>query len=380
MIPYILCFLITTLFAYGAEKCFRNKNNKIGILCLIIVITILSVFAGLRSPDLGFDTQYYVTPLIKRINAINFNYSKLIDTTNLELGYVTYGFILLKIFNNINFLEFGLNLIVNIFVIVYAYSKREQVSLSRFILVYELTLYIMSFNIVRQCISTAIVIFSMKFLEKKKYFTTAFLFIIAFLFHNSAFIAIITYVLFVILQSKKIRKKDKSIISILVFLMICFGCMFYDKIIVSLYQASIIPYKYYNYLNLEQYNVQKLNFKFVDILIKVIWLGLGAKFFSIKSVSDDEKNELRPYYLFLLIDFVLTILSAKITNITRISYYFYYLSICMLLPNYVKIFKNNKLNQTIGWYFIVLILIIFLIWKLPVSNAYNIYPYISNLY
>ena len=370
MITYIVLFVFVLFLSRVIEK---NKNNKFGYIFATIFIIVLSTVAGVRSIEMGWDAQKYVISTFFRLNYFNGELRPFLNATTVEIGFSVYSFILYKLCSDINFLMFGYSFLTTLLVTMFAFREKDNIPISKVLIVYYFTLYLISFNIIRQSISTLIILLSVSFYKDKKIISAFLLYIVAILFHNSAVLAIPIYVLFSILKngdsnSAKIKKGLFVVICVLII------CSIYEKLALSLYQAGIISQKYYSYM----IEYDRIDYNLSNILINAYWLVFGLLFLKV-GTNTKRFNNLIFSVVMLFISLVINIISIKIHPIYRIGYYYYYVGMFNLVPVFSTYVKKDSTNYKLGNYVVYVALILMFLWMTILGNGHNIYPYHSDI-
>lgn len=372
MLPYIIVLIISVFLSSSADKRFKNKRKKSGIFYLVLLILLLSLFAGLRTTDLGYDTSKYIMRTYKLLESGK-SLSYLLDNyVVMEKGYLVYMSFLYNIWNNINFILTMLNLPVNIFFVIFMYHNKEKVSMKMMTIIYYCTLYALSFNVIRQSISLSIFLLILVLLDKKKYFLSILLFIVGFMFHKSMIFALFALLIMLVSNSNKLSQKSKSILLSVTTLTSVFFLMFYENIISISYSLGLIGKRYLNYLEFGEYSTG-INIEYSLLFLKLSIIIILILYKRLKSVSHNIKNENKKWETMLFIDLFITFLSFKLKNTDRISWYLYYPAIFLLAPQLGKVFRIDDDNR-IGNIIVISVFIIYLLEKL-LLNQYGICPY-----
>lgn len=185
MYLFYYLFIIFLSFFYDLARLKVVKNI---LLLIIFLFTVL--FVGLRSSNIGTDTNSYIY-MLENLDLYNFYtmeplfffYSSIIDFfLNGEFKYLVY-FTLISL---ITWFFFYKGIIDNGFLICLSVS----------VVFSQTNIFYDQFNTIRQLIAISIIFFSFKYLlnfQYRKYFIFCFL---ASLFHYSAFISILFFILF----------------------------------------------------------------------------------------------------------------------------------------------------------------------------------------
>lgn len=370
MSVYIILLITVIILSRIIEK---KADKKTGKVVAFILLLILSLAAGARSLNVGWDASKYVKSTFFRLDYFDGDYLKFMASTTVEFGFSLYSYLIYHIFPNVHALLFGYSFLTSLCVFIFAFKEREKLKLSSVIIIYYLTLYLISYNIIRQSISVALVLLSIPYLKEKKYFKCLILTVLSILFHKSAILALAIYFIYSYLKGKKtVNAKMTSIILITVVLIIT--TFIYPQIAKILYRIGIIPLKYYNYI----IGNNRLDYNFSNIIINLYWVLIGL--LSIKSKNNqDDKNGIAFCLLLLNISLVINIISIRTHEIYRIGYYFYYIGLLYFYPVFPKIFNNNKFNKNIINLATTAILVFWFLWITILGNGHNIYPYQSDI-
>lgn len=210
MVAYIICFTTTILFTYVAEK-FLNKNKKkMWIFFSIVAIVIPTFFAGVRAQGVGRDMTMYVINFLELAVKYDFSeYMGICNTTSVEAGYSILVYLISKISSDFHYVLFFIQLIPCLAIYYFAYKNREISKMWIIMLVYMLTLYLKSFTIMRQSIAVGLIAISLIKFKDKKYIKTLIFFVMAYMFHTSAVIAVFMYIIIYVNNLKQVNLKQK---------------------------------------------------------------------------------------------------------------------------------------------------------------------------
>ena len=318
MKAYIICFGITLIFTYLAQKQIKTKKRIDGISLIYILICIFTLcfFAGVRNIHVGRDVEVYVTPAIEMSQ--KYSFMEYIDRTNTEIGFDIYIYILVTFFSHdVNFILFFLQLIPAVSVYIFAYKKRNELSMFLVVLVYIFTWYLTSYTIMRQSLSLGLILVSLTYLEEKKYKKTIILFLIALLFHSSAAIATGLYIILFISRSSKFSEIQKKYIYIFFIIALLIMLLSYEKILLFFTTTiKLLPYKYYAYLD-SKYSLDSASVNWNGLLFRIIWIGLSIMYIYIMSRRKKNDENFNRYFMYSIIGLLTFLISFKITNAQR---------------------------------------------------------------
>lgn len=369
MMIYIIVFLLTCLFCVFVQKC---DNPKKKFVFSAFAVLIPSLLAGLRATNIGTDVNIYASRLFDF--ACNNSFVEFIRYSETELGYSLLVYVVSIFSKSVNVLLFFNAFIIILFFYLFAYNKRDKVSLWLSMLVFLLVIYNSSLNLMRQMISISIITYSLTKIENKKYISTIILFIIALLFHNSCIFALPIYPIFIIFYNQKLSKNTKKTIIIGTFLFLLIFSLGYKHIAYFLANViNILPDKYYNYLTIYS---QDFNINFFELLYKLFF---GITFVITYLKNKETFSDRIPYFLLFIIDFLIFPVSFSIKNADRLGYYYLYPAILLIVPSIKEFFKMNKYFKNISLIGIVIILFIYWYRIYVVLGFSETYPYYSEI-
>lgn len=217
---YFLYLLVLFLGSLLSKLAYETKKKKF----IFFIIILLSFFAGLRGKTVGLDTKQYL-----HIFNLAVNNDPTLSWYGMEKTFTSICAVILKIYNNPNFIFFILSLITNSLILLRMWDFCEIGNYSWMFLSYYVMFYGQTMNISRQFCAVAIIFFGTRYLFKQDYFKYLFFVVIACLFHKSAIIGLTLY-LFDIRKWKKLEKKNKIFILLGVMIITVYG----GKIVVNL--------------------------------------------------------------------------------------------------------------------------------------------------
>ena len=346
-IVYISALLISAILAYVAEK----KGKRKYILFAAIV---LSALAGLRAVSVGIDS---------------INYSNYFSMIANGQGHLAYGLedtfvficeVLLKIWNNDNFLFTVFALITNLLIFARLWDFKSQISLPVAVAVYYVMFYFMSLNIMRQFAAVAIVFFATRYIAKRNYFKFCLGVIIATLFHISAVFGIL-FIFCDFFVWKYLSKWQKR-------LFVCALVVAPFVLIAGLY---IIFTNYGYYLaNIE------IKFGFM-IAVKLLLLGAMVLMGRKRGSEDDDAETAREdgykissARLYYFLGLIITAGGYMVKYFDRIGLYFYMFEIVCI----AMIFKTVRVPRWIKFFILAIYVYTFVL--ALTSNGQGQLPYL----
>ena len=317
----IIYFSIAVVTAFFAQvSVLKNLSKEVKKIFKILTVVVPSFFSGIRY---GIGTDYIIYK-----NVFNEILNKVTITKRSEIGYVLLNKIIIFFTSDFQALLFIIALLTIGCVYSTLYRKKEKISVPFGMFAFMLMYYQMTFNLSRQMLSAAIIMYAIKFLEenkKKKYLIYT---IIATSIHTSGIIGLPLVFLYKFLTEEKYRKKR------LIFYFVCLVAVCgYSKILTPIF-SSIPALKYY---------LQYVSFSYEGIgigILRYILLGIVPGIYLYKRMKDDKP--IMMMYAITILGFILWTNSYVSDYIAyRISYIFL-LNIVCVLGYYWKVMKNKK--------------------------------------
>ena len=335
MFYYLIIYILAISFAYGASKLYNIDRNKTANFLGVLIVILLSVFAGLRSVNVGTDVNVYVIPNIDRVESYP-DFLKYISSVSTEPNFSTITFINGKISKS-PFLTLFISQLLTIapFYITLV-RNRDKISITASVFVYCFFIFSMSLCIMRQLIASSLAIFAFFGLKKNKILKFLVLFT-SFWFHYS----VIIFILISFLSIIALRKRNRLIIKMCLFIG-AFALVFFLPTLLSfLTNQGILDSKYfyaYNFINEE---VEK-NVSYLEIAMRFLIIIIPVLYFYF-SKSSEINN---PILLISIIGFVFSLSAFQSQYFIRISYPFY-LMIPLLVSLLVKPIAYSDSNRFI---------------------------------
>ena len=334
-----------------------SKNS----LYLFAVFLFLLLFSTLRYPKEGTDTDNY----FQLFDYINSPFYQIEFSFKPEYGYLLLNKAIGSIILNHQFFLLIINIFVlgSIFIFIKRYSKNIWISVLLFVFLgfFDSTMTLIRFNI-----ALAITLHSYKYILQKNSVKFVFCIFVASLFHLTAWIFLIAYII------ANLNMHFPSVKKYLIFLLTL--CIFYFCInhFINLLFSGIIPY-YDFYENNETFGIQDstkiasvLEFSIIfTIVLFSFWI-----FYNKKKI--DNVNIILIYLLMIACYF--TMASFIFTPIGRIGKYFAIGGI-VLIPNALEMIKGNNFRFILKMFVILFSLLRYTIIAYYRPEWYQIYPY-----
>ena len=370
MIELIYIFIFLIILVLSKKASYRSQLNQKNFIEIFLILIILSIFSGIRNVSMGYDASMYVTSTFYKLNFYNGSLNFL-NNTNIEIGFRIFSLLLYKLYPNINFLLFGYSLLTNILVLISLQNLKDKIDLKYSIPIYYLSLYLLSFNIIRQSISISFFLCAFSLLLKhndnksisnsKKNLVVIILIVLGCTFHNSSLIALFIFVLYFIIKNKMI---DLKLLTIFMIVSTCIIFLLFNNVMNLAYSFKMISEKYFFYITNAK---EEIDFNFAVTLLKSF-----VMFISLKQNLENDSVDRKCSFLFATFALLTNFLAFKAYPIYRCGLYFFYISIFLTLGRSWKVsYQGKNISLALNYF----ILIIYFIWKIYLGNAYLIYPY-----
>lgn len=324
----IVMILINYLVSRGIPA--KNKNN------VFLNISFLELFLILlfRAP---FSDMINYINMFHRIAELPFSE---LGSVGWEYGYVIFNKIIAIISSNDRVL-IGIISFITLFgqyIFIKKYSNNYLITVILFI---GLNFFNYNYILLRQEIALVIILFSIRYIEEKKFIKFLLCIIIAILFHQSALVFIIVYILSKIKCTNKIK-----IYCIPIFIIIFIFRNFLGRL---LYINTYVEYVG-NTQTTEGYTM-------LAVLLLIYIAMLFVEFVIIK--NGKSKNEVNNteniFYWMYIVAIAFQILATTQSLVSRIVLYFNF-SLIILLPRIIEKIENKKILLLVNFILIISII------------------------
>lgn len=362
MIPYLVCFLLSTALIALSEYSFRRNKKIFAIILGGTSVLILSIMAGIRSYDVGTDINFYILPFYRRAQSYSASFQSLwsANIENVEVLFLILEYISARVFHSPHFVMFALSLITNGFVYKGIIKQRERMSVSFAWLTYCLIYFNLSLNMMRQSVSVAILFYLFSDLEKLNWKRVIFFSAFAGLFHISGFIGIFFYAVYLIICRKN-RIGGLRQVLFLVFMLLPVIIPFAIRIVINL---GILNQRYNIYAE-NQANVAIGNLIFrAFCLISYVLLCYRTK-------SNDKSQN----YFLLYIGIMNTLFIVNNSQIfIRLREYFEIFS-SIYIPSGLRVYSKKSGTRILFSLLTVIMITVYWYYTFIFLNSGETYPY-----
>jgi hypothetical protein len=322
---YILVLLFSTSLALWAN----NTGSRYKKIPMVLIISILSLCAGFRGITVGRDTPAYM----RAIERWGYGYSGGL-ARDMEPGLSMLVKFLLNLVDSPQFVLVVIAVIINGLIICRLWSLRDKISFPFAVFCYTTVYYLITYSGIRQWIAVAIVFYASKYVLEQKYGKFLLFILLAGMFHNTAFIALL-YIPFNLLLLRRFPRKYKYVYMFI----LLFSPIFAVGLYVLISQTGLIS-QYSTMLNEEnqRFNIG-LSIFFRAAIVLFATLFIKTKNYELE--SGFFPKEVTLVYFFGLI---LAFSGYFYANIARIGWYFIifevvFFSMIIKTKKYGKLFK-----------------------------------------
>lgn len=366
---YFLLFAVTTILFYLAQICEKRWSGGYYLLSFLGVF-LLAFVAGCRDNSIGTDIHVY--------GLKTFNVAR--GTDSFWEGYEAISYCSEPIYYSIVYVaqllssKFGFALFLQSFILFsFVSSGIRNIAGKKYfavgMLVFNLYYYSMSFNLMRQCVAIAFLMWSYRYFQDRKPYALLLCAVLGFFFHKSSSVAYLT--LFVAYWLTGLETSNqKKILKICALGSVAFVLLF--GALLSMVTSTIpILRKYdaYGENSLFGSTLSKL-----DILLRLGMLVVTVLMLHLKK-CDEKKGLLLVFFLILDVSFQFLGIYAYYT--TRISYYVFALDV----PLFINLFSQSRMTKgtrTLGLTCMVAYISTYCINEYFIKGVNETYPYQSD--
>ena len=368
MIVYIIIFALSLLGVKVADIWYDDRPRFWVGSILAVLPPIL--IAGLRDSTVGSDTDLYIIPIFNNISSNGQNLAEFLDSyPDMEFGYLLLNYVVAQVTD----LQFVLQACIHILIIIPLYVTamkwRDYLSPVLFMFIFYMIFFQESLSIVRQSIALSFSMLGLTlFLEPKflasrwwqaaipslqiateektamylsKYICSGACLIIAFLFHQTAVIALSFPIIFFVFD--RFSLKQTYVLYIVVALLMVVFFLNFDSLFIWLIENGYIDLKFLKYTSADDTFTPVLGAaNFVVKIVTVVYLVYII-------IIYEADTFLKFFLVVAVLDMLFSLCALIVQPLDRISLYFRLVS-CISLPyliyNYPMLFTDDDTPYT----------------------------------
>lgn len=362
---YIITFLTSLGFLHVSEK---HKNKYVRNFCVVIALLIPSILAGLRDYSVGNDVLLYGNGWFERATTYNslFEYLSKANEYSVGVGYGLVNYVISRLTNNPHVFYFIYELLQVVILYLIVYRYKEKISITFAFAVYYFSYYNLSLSMLRQIMAMLLVLHSYKYIEERNLVKYVINIFFAAMFHSSAIIGLVLYLIKILIDNKQLKIIYKALI--------VGGCL----VGVLLYQQVFSFLSLIGINGIERYSHYMTDSEVGGRFIRfTYWTALSILIFLRGKKCKSYYQQSEYLQLIMVISTVCSVvLFIGSTWIIRIAYYFdvfQVLYLPILAPNLgVAIGRNKKAG------YLILLLLVVVNWLITfvIRNGAATYPFV----
>ena len=361
MYIYLIIFAIS-IFIIGLAEKFRlksrnKKKSKVFYLFIAFIgILLPSILAGLRDYSIGTDVLVYGNDWFNRaVNATDFNlYTRWATSSSIGYLYAVFNFVVSRFTANPHYFYFYLNLMEGIIVYSAIFRNKDILNVTDGWATYLFLFYNFTLNILRNGMALCILLWGFYYIRKQKPIKYLIVVYIATLFHATAIIGIIIYILYYLLN-----KSNSQINKLFTLLVTGLSVLFFQEIGHFLIENEMISERYFGFLE----NGGRGGFILHLFVFSLPILGLYFK------VDFSKLKVKRVFYLLeeiVIVSFLMSffnMFSSALSRITNYFDFFYVLAVPYIFDQQMIFkYKNFDLNKLVMYVYLIIYWLITYMW------------------
>lgn len=349
---YLAIFLLSSVVCYLGE----TKRKEIRVSSYIICVVTLSIFAAIRSPEVGIDVKTYVLPsaeIARNCSDFASFLTQIADdlrTKDLEPLFLAVTYIAVKLTNSGNAALFAYEMIITSAVITSLNLVRIYVNnqygegrgnhiVSVGMLCFDLLLFNTSLNVIRQSMACALALLGILCILLKKNISGMILLLSSVLVHNTAmFSAVIAACILLYLKSRRVAQY----LFITVFILCLFGRIIYFPLMTVLSRVLPISLRYLSYEYMTSIEPD-INLAWLFLVVMTV---IRQVLIALSEGEDEDKCD-KAFAAVVTLSAAMFPLSIVLADAGRILYYlFYFMPALLAKPKdlliNIKLFNKSK--------------------------------------
>lgn len=376
MLIYIITFSISLIFIFLSDRSSKlGKNGKEisakVIYCLLVFIAILlpSLLAGFRDYSVGTDVLIYGNTWFN--NAIKtpnfFVYTKWATSSSVGFLYATFNYIISLFTNNPHYFYFWYSFVESLIIYLALKKNKDILDITLGFAIYLFMFFNLTLNILRQSMALVILFYGFIYIRKHKPIKFVIVTLVASLFHNTALIGMILYLIYIF-----VNKKPKFLYQITTIFITLLFVMFFDEFQGILLGNDIISQRYNIYMNNNALSGGGFYTHIVLMCLPTLLLYLLSK--------SNDNNIFTGLKMFVVISTILSLLNLKMAVLSRITQYFdifFIYALAFIIKNGVQLkLKTVSLNKVLLFIYLVIYWVIIY----GVMKSGETVPYVFMMY
>lgn len=322
MIVYILTFALSLLGVQMADLWYDDRRRFIAGSLLAVLPPIL--IAGLRDSTVGSDTDLYVIPIFNGIASNGQNLIEFLDSyPGMEWGYLFVNYVIAQITDEPFVLLLCIHILIIIPMFVTAMKWRDYLPPVLFMFVFYMIFFQETLSIARQSIAISLSMYAITLLWEKKYVYYGVYMIIAFLFHQTAVVALTFPMIYFFVDRFSIRQYYMIFIGAALVIALFFLNL--DNILIWMIENGYLDLKFLKYTSADDVFTPALGA--TNLVVKVVTIA----YIIYIMVSFKSDTLLKFFLVTAILDMLFSLCALILQPLDRISLY-YRIMTCISLP------------------------------------------------
>lgn len=362
---YLVVFFLSTLLLYLAER--ADTTNAVRRLLIWFGVLLPVVLAGLRASSVGTDVEVYGVYAYEKVaNSSSFLEYYSTSASSSDRGFYLVTYIVARLFRDYHWGLFAYAFLVQLFVYL-GFCRYKQLLNTEIwfgMLLYYLTLYNFSLNLLRQSIAVAIIFFATSFIFERKYIRFFLLFIIAMTFHSSAIMGICILAIYLLFrQENDFTTAFWIILGMFMLIAAVIAVTHFEDIIQALVGAGIVRDTYLKYISGGEFVVTNGSVSLIGLIRDSTFLGITI-------VCFDELKRRRLQVAFFVVVSCLVVVSNFVPLFAQYMDRIFFYIIQLQLVNIDNMASCIEKNSRKIWYVGITALLTIIWWREFISLGY----------
>lgn len=353
MIVYIVTFALSLLGVRMADMWYDDQRRFWGGSLLAVLPPI--IIAGLRDSTVGSDMELYIVPIFNGIASNGQNLIEFFDSyPDIERGYLFLNYVIAQLTDQPFVLLLCIHILIIIPLYVTAMKWRKYLSPVLFMFIFYMIFFQESLSIVRQSIAMSFSMLGLTLFLKpqidieekidtgvRRYVYSGGCLVIAFLFHQTAVIALSFPIIYFVVDRFSMRQAYAFYIGVALFIVVFFLNL--DALLIWLIDSGYIDFKFLKYTSADDTFTPVLGAS--NIIVKILTIAYIVYIMIIYKAD----SLLKFFFVVAVLDMLFSLCALIMQPLDRISLYFRLVS-CISLPyliyNFPIIFTDEDTPYT----------------------------------
>lgn len=336
MFIYLATYLSSLFFIMIAEKyrvllvnnqsSQRFLTNLPYLLLILIALLIPAILAGVRDYSVGTDVLVYGNAWFNRAFTVDYKtYVEWATSSSIGSGYAFLNYVVSRFSDNPHVFYFIYNLLENILIFLGIKHFRGNINVTLGMATYYFLFFNVLLNILRQGMALALIVWGLKYVVDKKFVKYILVVAIATLFHSTAILAVVIYLVYWVFNDVKDMSILKDLVSLSIIMLIL---LLFTQLTTILNSHWLLSDRYQAFVSSSNVRGGFLGHLLLCIPILVLYV---LNLIYNKKFSGMDKS----FSYLVLVTTLMSIFNIYSSNLSRVTLYFDFLFIIMI-PYIVK--------------------------------------------